>query len=101
MLNHFFLILQNRTGQDPIRALVIIGILLMFVGLAIAIPRFSRNDEAGMKVCGIGLLAVCFGVIIFLVGACPGYVFCGILVLLSWGGICFHNEYKRRGKYYL
>ena len=44
MLNNFFLILQDHTGQDPIRALVIIGILLMFIGLAIAIPRFSRND---------------------------------------------------------
>ena len=41
--------LQDRTSQDPIRALVIIGILMMFIGLAIAIPRFSRNDEAGVN----------------------------------------------------
>lgn len=100
-MENYFSMLQDRTSQDPIRALVIIGILMMFIGLAIAIPRFSRNDEAGMKACGIGLLTVCSGVIIFLIGAYPGYVFCGILILLSWGGICFHDEYKRRGKYYL
>ena len=48
-MENYFSMLQDRTSQDPIRALVIIGILMMFIGLAIAIPRFSRNDEAGVN----------------------------------------------------
>lgn len=100
MLNHYFSMLQDRTGQDPIRALVIIGILLMFIGLTIAIPRFSRNDEAGMKVCGIGLLAVYFGIIIFLVGAYPGYALIAIIFALSLNGVNLYSEYKRRDGYY-
>ena len=68
----------------------------MFVGLAIAIPRFSRNDEAGMKVCGIGLLTVCSGVIIFLIGACPGYSFIAIIFALSLNGANLYSEYKCR-----
>lgn len=95
-MENYFSMLQDRTSQNPIRALVIIGILLMFVGLAIAIPRFSRNDEAGMKVCGIGLLAVCFGVIIFLIGACPGYTLIAIIFALSLNGVNLYSEYKCR-----
>lgn len=99
-MENYFSMLQDRTSQDPIRALVIIGILLMFVGLAIAIPRFSRNDEAGMKVCGIGLLTVCSGVIIFLIGACPGYTLIAIIFALSLNGVNLYSEYKRREGYY-
>lgn len=95
-MENYFSMLQDRTSQDPIRALVIIGILMMFIGLAIAIPRFSRNDEAGMKVCGIGLLTVCSGVIIFLVGACPGYTLIAIIFALSLNGVNLYSEYKCR-----
>ena len=95
-MENYFSMLQDRTSQDPIRALVIIGILMMFIGLAIAIPRFSRNDEAGIKVCGIGLLTVCSGVIIFLVGACPGYTLIAIIFALSLNGVNLYSEYKCR-----
>ena len=95
-MENYFSMLQDRTSQDPIRALVIIGILMMFIGLAIAIPRFSRNDEAGMKACGIGLLTVCSGVIIFLVGACPGYTLIAIIFALSLNGVNLYSEYKCR-----
>ena len=95
-MENYFSMLQDRTSQDPIRALVIIGILMMFIGLAIAIPRFSRNDEAGIKVCGIGLLTVCSGVIIFLVGACPGYTLIAIIFALSLNGVILYSEYKCR-----
>lgn len=99
-MENYFSMLQDRTSQDPIRALVIIGILMMFIGLAIAIPRFSRNDEAGMKVCGIGLLTVCSGVIIFLIGACPGYTLIAIIFALSLNGANLYSEYKRREGYF-
>lgn len=99
-MENYFSMLQDRTSQDPIRALVIIGILMMFIGLAIAIPRFSRNDEAGMKVCGIGLLTVCSGVIIFLIGACPGYSLIAIIFALSLNGVNLYSEYKRREGYF-